>query len=144
MNNWIYGCDVCQEVCPFNRFAQSPNPAMSPSPISQSLNIIAPPLLELLSLTEDYFNHRFAHSPIKRIKRPRFLRNVCVAVGNWRSETAVSPLIILLHDHEPIIRGHAAWALRQIGTAEAQTALTSALLTEMDERVRLEINGQSL
>jgi epoxyqueuosine reductase len=107
--------------------------------ISQSPNLIAPPLLDLLSLTEADFQQRFAHSPIKRIKRPRFLRNVCVAAGNWGSETAVPPLITLLHDPEPLIRGHAAWALRQIGTADALTALYTALKMETDEEVRREM-----
>ncbi|MBX3056460.1 MAG: tRNA epoxyqueuosine(34) reductase QueG [Anaerolineae bacterium] len=150
MGNWIYGCDICQEVCPFNRFAKPGGDWgleigdwSGKSPISnlQSLNLICPPLLELLSLTEDDFNQRFAHSPIKRLKQARFLRNVCVAVGNWGSVTAVPALIPLLHDPHPLVRGHAAWALHQIGGPAAQMALAAALETETDKTVRRELVG---
>jgi epoxyqueuosine reductase len=111
MGNWVYGCDICQVVCPFNRFApQSSEPAFRPA----HYDAAAPPLLDLLVLDEEGFAHRFANSPIKRIGRSRLLRNACVAAGNWGSETAVSPLTCLLADPDPLIRSHAAWALEQI------------------------------
>lgn len=170
LGNWIYGCDVCQEVCPFNRFATPGRdweigdgdtarlgdfPGQSPISNPQSLNHIAPRLIDLLTLTENEFNQRFAHSPIKRLKRARFLRNVCVAVGNWGSDTApsavdgsrphsgqaVPALIPLLHDPHPLVRGHAAWALHQIGGPAAQMALAAALETETDKTVRRELVG---
>jgi epoxyqueuosine reductase len=95
----------------------------------------------LLALDEAAFNERFAGSPIKRIKRVRLVRNACVAAGNWGSDLAVSPLVILLADPEPLIRGHAAWALRQIGSSEAITAVTQALTYETDRDVRHEMTA---
>jgi len=136
MGNWIYGCDVCQDVCPFNRFAQ---PTAADGFAASRLDAAAPPLLDLLALDEAGFARRFAHSPIKRIKRRGLLRNVSVAAGNWGSETAVSPLINLLSDPEPLIRGHAAWALHQIGGPQVEKALKAAGRTETDPAVRNEI-----
>lgn len=138
MGNWVYGCDVCQEVCPFNRFTRPTDEAeFWPA----NVEAMAPPLLELLALDDDAFSRRFAASPIKRIKRRRLVRNACVAAGNWGSPLAVSPLSELLLDREPLIRGHAAWALRKIGIAEATKALENALAAEQDDRVRREIAG---
>jgi epoxyqueuosine reductase len=141
MGNWIYGCDICQEVCPFNRFAQpTQETGFYPDSLWESA---APPLLELLTLDDAGFKARFAHSPIKRIKRARLVRNACVAAGNWGSETAVPPLIPLLADPEPIVRGHAAWALHQIGGAEAKSALAAALKRETDTAVLAELKGNT-
>lgn len=143
IGNWIYGCDICQEVCPFNRFAQ---PTRELAFVADGWEEAAPSLLELLALTPDEFKERFDRSPIKRIKYPRFLRNVCVAVGNWgragmgdgERQTAVS----LLHHHltqaeAPLVRGHAAWALGHLG---AKKVLEEALLKEADETVQMELN----
>ncbi|GAB4266642.1 MAG: tRNA epoxyqueuosine(34) reductase QueG [Candidatus Promineifilaceae bacterium] len=140
IGNWIYGCDVCQDVCPFNRFAQS-TAEKAFWPDGSLADVAAPPLLELLQLDEAGFKARFAHSPIKRIKHGRFLRNVCVAVGNWGSKTAVPHLIPLLAHPDPIVRGHAAWALHQIGGSQAKQALAAALQTETDPQVRQELSG---
>lgn len=142
MGNWIYGCDVCQDVCPFNRFAQPTNqPAFRPTHQPTNWNAIAPPLLDILTLDEAGFNERFARSPIKRIKRSRLLRNAAVAAGNWGSEAAVPALASLLGDPEPLLRGHAAWALHQIGSHKAKAAVAAALAGEPDEAVRREMAG---
>ena len=151
MGNWIYGCDVCQEVCPFNRFAK-PTAEAGFYPEDWRLetkdwDVVAPPLPEILALDEAGFQERFANGPINRIKRQRLVRNACVAAGNWGSESAhmassgqaIPLLITLLADPEPLIRGHAAWALHQIGSDAAKTAVAQALITEPDERVRLEM-----
>jgi epoxyqueuosine reductase len=136
LGNWVYGCDVCQEVCPFNRFAQpTPEAAFHPS----DADAVAPPLPELLALDEAAFQACFAHSPIRRIKRARLVRNACVAAGNWGSPTAVPILTHLLADPEPLVRGHAAWALRRIGGTVAETAVAAALSHEIDPRVREEM-----
>lgn len=138
MGNWIYGCDICQEVCPFNRFAQ---PTSESAFSAAHWDAAAPPLLDLLTFTDEAFAQRFARSPIRRLKRARFLRNVCVATGNWGSATAVPALISLLSDPHPLVRGHAAWALHQIGTPEALAAMAAALDTETDAVVRQELAG---
>jgi len=120
MGNHIYGCDVCQEVCPWNvrwgRFTQEP--AFQPRPDG-----VAPALLELIALDDDGFRQRFKGSPIKRTKRRGLLRNVAVALGNWGDPQAVPALAGALHDHEALVRGHAAWALGRIGGAAARQAL---------------------
>lgn len=75
----------------------------------------APKLLDLLALDEDGFRRRFRNSPVQRAKRRGLLRNVCVALGNWGDPLAVPGLVEALNNSEPLIRGHAAWALGQIG-----------------------------
>src|SRR5690606_34654208 len=106
-----------------------------------SYDAAAPPLLELLALDVETFKRRFAHSPIKRIKRHRLVRNACVAAGNWGSPEAVPALLRLLGDEQPLVRGHAAWALGQIGGEAAQQGLQDALSREEDEQVREEVWG---
>jgi epoxyqueuosine reductase len=136
MGNWVYGCDVCQDVCPFNRFSQ---PTSEKAFWSRSWGDVAPALIDLLLLDEDAFNQRFANSPVKRIKRGRLVRNACVAAGNWGSNMAVPSLATLLKDPDPLLRGHAAWALLRIGGREGQVALAEALQQEEDEMVRQEL-----
>ncbi len=138
MGNWIYGCDICQEVCPFNRFAE---PTAEAAFRPRNLDSIAPPLTGILALDEAQFNERFANSPIKRIKRSRLLRNACVAAGNWGDQASVPPLQNLLRDPEPLIRGHAAWALKQIGGSSALAAIADAQQSEQDGRVRQELKS---
>ena len=136
MGNHIYGCDVCQEVCPWNRrWGQfTADPAFAPRP-----DTVAPDLLDLLSLDDDAFRLRFRGSPIKRIKRRGLLRNVAVALGNWRDPVAVPALITALNDHEPLIRGHVAWAIGRIDGATARQALQARIIVEEDTWVREEI-----
>ncbi len=137
MGNRIFGCDICQEVCPWNRRFTRPTaePAFQPRPDG-----IAPRLLDLLALDDEGFRRRFRSSPVKRAKRRGLLRNVCVALGNWGDPAAVPALVHSLADPEPLIRGHAAWALARIGTAEARRSLEYALSREGDEWVREEIH----
>jgi epoxyqueuosine reductase len=136
IGNRIFGCDICQEVCPWNRrFAQpTAEPAFQPRP-----QAIAPHLLDLMALDDNSFERRFRHSPVKRAKRRGLLRNVAVALGNWGNPVALPPLVRALRDAEPLIRGHVAWALGRIATAEARHALHQALKAEADEWVQEEI-----
>lgn len=108
IGNRIFGCDICQEVCPYNR--QFAMPIDDPA-FKRSLNEMAPPLLDLIALDDEEFRKRFKGSPIKRAKRRGFLRNVAVALGNWGSPEAVKALKIAARDPEPLIRSHAQWAL---------------------------------
>lgn len=145
VGNHIFGCDICQEVCPYNVKA-SPTAEQAYKPRA---GFYAPDLIALLSLTEEEFRKRFRGSPIRRAKRKGFLRNVAVALGNVKSLEAVPALIGALDDQEMLVRGHAAWALGQIGSTEAIEALEKRLRVEEDSAVRQEIEaalveGQSL
>lgn len=136
MGTHIFGCDICQDVCPYNTTVKSTKEqALHPR---QGLH--APELLPLLSLTEAAFKARFAGSPILRAKRRGFLRNVCVALGNLRRREAVPALVAALEtDPDALVRGHAAWALGRIGTHEAGEALREARAKETDPAVLEEI-----
>jgi epoxyqueuosine reductase len=140
MGNWVFGCDLCQEVCPYNRrFARPARLAA----LQARPEMLAPKLLDLLALDEAGFRQRFRGSPVLRTKRRGLLRNVCVALGNWSDPRAVPGLTEALHDREPLVRGHAAWALEQIATPEARRALQAAAETETNSYV-LEELGQTL
>jgi epoxyqueuosine reductase len=142
----IFGCDICQEVCPVNHIALKRLRASGwPRNGRQRLEFYprreiggAPSLLPLLTLDEDEFRRRFQQSPIKRAKRRGLLRNVCVALGNIGDPMAIPALISALNDREPLVRGHAAWALGRIGGKEAQAALALTHSTDLDAVVREE------
>lgn len=112
MGDWVFGCDVCQMVCPWNRFASEGDPAFD----DPSASLETPPhaLTEELTLTPRAFNQRFKRSPVKRAKRRGYLRNVAVALGNTGDLRALPVLQNALNDEEPMIREHAAWAIEQI------------------------------
>jgi epoxyqueuosine reductase len=136
MGNWVYGCDVCQDVCPFQRFA-TPTAEAGFYPVDADRG--APRLLDLLALDEVAFKVRYAGSPILRIKRDRLVRNACIAAGNWGSDEAVPLLARLLDDSSPLVRGHAAWALWRIGGMVAREKLCQRLRGETDTSVKSEL-----
>ena len=136
VGDWVFGCDICQDVCPVNRKAQpTREPAFQPG----EHGFPALELLPLLKTTEEEFRARFANSPIKRAKRAGLLRNVCVALGNIGDLKAVPALAEALRHDIALVRGHAAWALGAIGGPEAELALRDALALEADVDVREEI-----
>ena len=156
MGNLIFGCDICQQVCPVNKVVErrlglrKADGAVSskfesfdfqPHQEFRPRNGIGstPELIPLLSLTEEQFRERFRLSPIRRTKRRGLLRNVCVALGNSGDPQAVPALIKALHDDEPLIRGHAAWALGRIRGEESKRALQEAMASEEDEETLQEI-----
>ena len=135
VGNHIFGCDICQEVCPYNVKAQ----ATAEAAFGPRSGLLAPHLIPLLSLTEAEFRQRFRGSPILRAKRRGFLRNVAVALGNLKCQEAMPALIAALDDVEPLVRSHVAWALGEMGTVPAGDALQRRLEFEGDDAVRSEI-----
>lgn len=147
IGSWIFGCDICQDVCPVNHVVERRLQASGKLPDNTPHSMPFQPhtiehiaaLLPLLALDEEGFRTRFRRSPIKRAKRRGLLRNVCVALGNIGDPAAIPALALALHDAEPLIRGHAAWALGKIGGQDARTALLIAQTTEQTPEVRGEI-----
>ncbi len=134
IGNLIFGCDLCQDVCPWNRFA---TPTSDPQ-FQAREGHVTPQLIELLALTREGFQQRFKDSPVKRAKYAGFLRNVAVALGNSGDARAVGPLERALAHEEPLVRLHAAWALGRLGAA---AALRARLPLESDPAVREEIEA---
>jgi epoxyqueuosine reductase len=129
LGNWIFGCDICQEVCPWN------------APFEEH---IAPELMprmdELMALDDAGFSRRFSGSAVKRAKRRGLLRNAAVALGNTGNPDAVPILVRALeNDPEPLVRSHAAWALGEVGSNAAKRALDRARQRETDDVVYDEI-----
>ena len=106
----IYGCDDCLSACPWNRFAQVSRDAR----FHAREEIFRHSLRDFLSFDEDTFRRVFARSPIKRIKRARFLRNVCVALGNTGTREDLPALRIAAQDADELIAEHAQWAIAEI------------------------------
>jgi epoxyqueuosine reductase len=107
IGNWVFGCDICQMVCPWNRFAGEGDPAFGDqSPATR--------LTEELSITVHNFNQRFKGSPVKRAKRRGYRRNVAVALGNTGDKDALPVLENALDAEEPLVREHAGWAIKEI------------------------------
>jgi epoxyqueuosine reductase len=113
IGNRIYGCDDCLAVCPWNKFARDANAAYAPRAGTE-----APHLGELAELDDAAFRARFAGSAVKRIGRGRFLRNVMVAIGNSRDGSLAAAAERATADAEPLVRGHAVWALSRLAPAE--------------------------
>jgi epoxyqueuosine reductase len=135
MGNWIFGCDVCQEVCPWNdKLVRHDG-----TPDTEEL---CPSLPELLRLDEEQFRSRFRRSAVRRAKRDGFVRNVAIALGNTGNPEAVAPLSAALReDASPLVRTHAAWALGAINGRRARQALATARRHEPDWGVRSEIDA---
>jgi len=138
LGDWIFGCDICQTVCPWNeRFApEQGDPAFAPRPFRAQ-----PELIETLALSGEAFNQRFTGTPILRTKRRGYLRNAAVALGNLGDPRALPALRLALGDAEPLIRAHAAWAIGQIGGEASHTLLAEALALEENLPVREEITA---
>ena len=135
VGDWVFGCDICQDVCPVNRKAQlSLEPAFR-----QRHDFAAPELIPLLDMDDEAFRDRFRNSPIKRAKRIDLQRNVCVALGNIGDPVAVPALARAMLSADALVRMHAAWALGRIGGRAATEALASAAANERHSEVIEEI-----
>ena len=135
IGNRIYGCDDCLAVCPWNKFAQQGRETK----LAARQGLRAPALAELARLDDAAFRARFTKSPVKRIGRDRFVRNVLTAIGNSGEARLAPEAERLLSDASPLVRGAAVWALAQLVGPEAFASLAAkAVQTETDENVRAE------
>jgi epoxyqueuosine reductase len=133
IGNRIYGCDDCLAACPWNKFAQ----AASEAKLAARDDLREPPLGDLLRLDELAFRSFFSGSPIKRIGRDRFVRNVLIAAGNSADSSLAGSVRALLGDTSPLVRGAAVWALsRLVPGCEFAEGAAAALKTEGDAAVR--------
>jgi epoxyqueuosine reductase len=138
IDDWVFGCDVCQEVCPWNQRAPlSGEPALQPrSEMGTSLDLIS-----LFALDEADFKRRFRDTPLWRPKRRGILRNAAIVLGNQRASEAIPALVRGLNDEEPLVRGACAWALGEFTHATARNGLGMRLSIELDDLVRQEIQN---
>jgi epoxyqueuosine reductase len=138
IGNRIYGCDDCLAVCPWNKFAQQGREAK----LAARETLRAPALADLARLDDAAFRALFAKSPVKRIGRDRFIRNVLIAIGNSSDGALAVEAERLLNDDHPLVRGAAIWALSQlIGRETFEGLKAGALRAEQDETVRAEWHG---
>jgi epoxyqueuosine reductase len=138
LGDWVFGCDVCQDVCPWNRKAPpGREPALLP-PLNHNNTL---DLIELLTLNQEQFRQRFRPTALWRTRRRGLLRNAAIALGNQRDPRAVPALIHALADDEPLIRGAAAWSLGQFDDPEVRKKLEMHLLVECDHGVIKEIEA---
>ncbi|MEM9105580.1 MAG: tRNA epoxyqueuosine(34) reductase QueG [Pseudomonadota bacterium] len=134
IGNRIYGCDDCLAVCPWNKFAADASEAK----LLARDDLKAPPLETLVSLDDRAFRAMFAGSPIKRIGRDRFVRNVLIACGNSCEVGLIDACQKCLSDESPVVRGAAVWALSQLMEPGDFGDLAELAAVEADESVRLE------
>ncbi len=110
MDNWIFGCDICQMVCPWNRFAEAEGETAFRSSGRQS----QPDLIAEMRLTSQAFEEQFKSTPIRRAKHSGYRRNVTVALGNVAGADAISVLEAAATGPDPMVAEHATWAIRRI------------------------------
>lgn len=135
IGNRIYGCDDCLAICPWNKFAQK----SQENAYFAREHLPTPELLALLALDDNGFREFFARSPIKRIKRDRFLRNVLIAAGNSGNRSLIPRIQLLITDFSPLVRGAAVWAVAQLQNHEETLALAEQFMpNEQDDDVKQE------
>jgi len=121
MGTWVFGCDVCQEVCPFNAGAGEPaEPLLTPRSVEHAL----PDLVALAAKGANQVRQLVKRTALRRISRDILLRNVAIALGNTRSPDAVPALVSLLGNKSALVRAHAIWSLGQLGARDVLAAHT--------------------
>ncbi len=142
IHDWVFGCDICQDVCPVNRKAREAGQPIAPAAVGEAGQSAALlDLVDLLEMSEDGFRARFAGTSVMRAKRVGMQRNACVALGNLGDTVAVPALVQALEHEEPLVRGHAAWALGRLGVPETVSALVHAASSETDPEALAEIEA---
>ena len=137
MQQWVFGCDVCQDVCPWNHAA----------PIAEERTFLPEPeknpleLADLFEIDEAEFRRRFRHTPLWRSHRRGLLRNAAIVLGNQKEPSHSAVLARGLTDVEPLVRGASAWALGELQSPATQHLLEQQLLVEMDDHVKQEIES---
>ncbi len=135
MGDWLFGCDVCQEVCPWNNRAElSREAGFVPLPKNNPVDLAA-----LFDLDDDAFRRRFRHTPLWRPNRRGLLRNAAILLGNRPAAAALPALVTGLNDEEVLVRGACAWALGNYSDPAARDALSARQAIEADLDVRAEI-----
>jgi epoxyqueuosine reductase len=135
VGDWLFGCDICQDVCPWNhRVPLATNEAFEPQP-EQNPSLLVP----LFFMTDEQFRMRFRKTPLWRSKRRGILRNAAIVLGNQRAEDATDALRHGLEDPEPLVRGASAWALGKIDNLDAGRILAERAASEQDQLVLNEI-----
>jgi len=139
IGEWLFGCDDCQTVCPWNRRFVRPAAAGGPFEPRDDLAGLDP--IEVLDLDDAGFRRRFEGTPLMRARRDGLRRNACIVLGNAGDRRAVPRLVAALDDDDAAVRSHAAWALGRIGGEVAGDALARAASRERDPAVRAEIDA---
>ncbi|WP_417414764.1 tRNA epoxyqueuosine(34) reductase QueG [Hoeflea sp.] len=134
IGNRVYGCDDCLAACPWNKYAQTAHEAK----LVARDDLRSPPLSGFLAMDDAAFRSFFSGSPVKRVGRDRFLRNVLIAAGNSGETGLVPACEALLQDPSPLVRGAAIWALSQLAAPEFLRGLAVAAVEEPDAQVRQE------
>ncbi|MFM7036526.1 MAG: tRNA epoxyqueuosine(34) reductase QueG [Planctomycetaceae bacterium] len=135
MGEWLFGCDVCQDVCPWNRFA----PTTTRSDFAALPGRNPPDCRQLLRMTREEFVEEFSGLPLERPGYGGLRRNAAIVLGNLRDQSALPELRAALCDEEPLVRGAAAWALSRLGDADSLQLLMDCLAREQDPTVREEL-----